>query len=84
MDNVAIWQPGENELVDEKVALYISKSLYKEVEDCLKETGGEFTSVGGYVEFILREFLTKREGEKAHTKEDEELIKVRLRRLGYL
>jgi hypothetical protein len=71
-------------LVDEKVTLYISKSLYNEVEDSLKEKGGELTSVEDYVEFVLREFLTKRDGEKAHTKEDEELIKKRLRRLGYL
>jgi len=71
-------------LVDEKVALYISKSLYNEVEDSLKETGGELTSVEDYVEFVLREFLTKHDGEKAHTKEDEELIKKRLRCLGYL
>ncbi|MCW4038755.1 MAG: CopG family transcriptional regulator [Candidatus Bathyarchaeota archaeon] len=71
-------------MVDEKVALYISKSLYNEVEDSLKEKGGELTSVEDYVEFVLREFLMKRDGEKAHTKEDEELIKKRLRRLGYL
>jgi hypothetical protein len=71
-------------LVDEKVALYISKSLYNEVEDSLKEKGEELTSVEDYVEFVLREFLTKRDGEKTHTKEDEELIKKRLRRLGYL
>jgi Arc/MetJ-type ribon-helix-helix transcriptional regulator len=71
-------------LVDEKVAVYISKSLYNKVESSLKEKGGEFPSVEDYVEFVLRELLTKRGVEKTHNKEDEELIKKRLRRLGYL
>jgi len=65
------------------MAVYISKSLYNQVESNLKEKGGALTSVEGYVEFILREQLTKRSEEKTHTKEDEELIKKRLRRLGY-
>ena len=71
-------------MVDEKVAVYISKSLYNEVESRLKKKGGELKSVEDYVEFVLRELITKRSGEKTHTKEDEELIKKRLRRLGYL
>lgn len=58
--------------------------MYNEVENSLKEKGGELTSVEDYVEFVLRELLTKRDVEKAHPKEDEELIKKRLRRLGYL
>jgi len=70
-------------LVDEKIAVYISKSLYNQVESSLKEKGGALASVEDYVEFILREQLTKRSAEKTHTKEDEELIKKRLRRLGY-
>lgn len=70
-------------MVDKKMAVYISKSLYNQVESNLKEKGGALTSVEGYVEFILREQLTKRSEEKTHTKEDEELIKKRLRRLGY-
>jgi len=71
-------------LVEEKVAVYISKSLYNEVESKSRESGGEFTSVEGLVEFVLREFL-KEQGEKeTYTKEEEELIKKRLRRLGYL
>jgi len=71
-------------LVDEKIAVYISKSLYNEIESSLKKKRGELTSVEDYVEFVLRELLKKHGGEKTHTKEDEELIKKRLRRLGYL
>ncbi|MEE8324004.1 MAG: CopG family transcriptional regulator [Candidatus Bathyarchaeia archaeon] len=70
-------------MVDEKIAVYISKSLYNQVESSLKEKGGALTSVEDYVEFVLRKQLTKRSEEKTHTKEDEELIKKRLRRLGY-
>jgi hypothetical protein len=75
---------GWNRLVEEKVAVYISKSLYNEIKNYLQEKEGELMSAEDYVEFVLREFLTKRGGEKAHTKEEEELIKKRLRRLGYL
>ena len=71
-------------MVDEKLAVYISKSLYHEVENSLKEKGGAHTSVEEYVEFVLRELLKNSDEEKTHTKEDEELIKKRLRRLGYL
>jgi Arc/MetJ-type ribon-helix-helix transcriptional regulator len=71
-------------LVEEKVAVYISKSLYNEVESKSRESGGEFTSVEECVEFVLRAFL-KKEGEKeTYTRDDEEKIKQRLKRLGYL
>ena len=75
---------GWNRLVEEKIAVYISKSLHDEVKSRIKKSGGQFKSVEGYVEVVLREFFTKRGGEKAYTKEVEELIKNRLRRLGYL
>ncbi len=47
------------------------------------EQQGTFSSVDELVEFLLREFLQEQEGE-VMTKEDEEAVKDRLRRLGYL
>lgn len=67
----------------EKVAVYLSKGLYDEVKKRTKK-GTEFESVEGYIEYVLREFLKEEGGDETHTREDEELIKKRLRRLGYL
>jgi hypothetical protein len=71
-------------LVDEKVAVYISKSLYNEVEKRSKEHIKKFRSVEEYVEFVLREVLKGKRKEEKYSKKDEEIIKKRLRRLGYL
>ena len=69
----------------DKVAVYVSKSLYDKVERRVKESGGEFKSVEDYVEFVLREVVKEDENEKQVLKpEEEEKIKRRLRSLGYL
>lgn len=71
-------------LGEEKVAVNVSKNLYDEVESKVKESKGEFKSVEGYVEFVLKEFLKEQGREETYTREEEELIKKRLRRLGYI
>ena len=69
----------------DKVAVYVAKDLYDEVERRVKESGGEFRSVEDYVEFVLREVLKEDENEKQVLKpEEEEKIKRRLKSLGYL
>lgn len=73
-----------NTVGEKKVAVYLSKSLYDEVKKRTKEKDDEFKSVEGYIEFVLREFLKEERGEEPYTREDEELIKKRLKRLGYL
>lgn len=69
---------------EEKVAVSLSKNLYDLIANRFKENTGEFKGVENYVEFILREFLKEKNVEERYTKEEEELIKKRLRRLGYL
>ena len=70
---------------EKKVAIYLSKSLYDKVRRRFEERGGEFKGVDGYVEFVLREVIKEDgEAEKAYTREDDELIKKRLKNLGYL
>ena len=49
-----------------------------------RERGGEFKTIEEYVEFVLTELLREDEPEQAYTPEEEEEIKERLRRLGYI
>jgi hypothetical protein len=64
---------------DSKVILKIPKELYDKIDE--KISGTSFTSVEGYVISKLEnEFPT----EPVYTKEEEELIRERLRKLGYI
>jgi len=49
-----------------------------------KEIEGTGLSVSSYVTYVLKEILAESEEEESLTKEDEELIKKRLRALGYI
>lgn len=71
---------------EDKVAVYVSRDLYDEVERRVQESGGEFKSVEDYVNFVLREVVKEEseEKEETYTKEEEEEIKKRLKSLGYL
>ena len=69
---------------EDKVAVYIPRKLYERIKREIESTGG-FESVDEYVTFVLEELLSGEEhGEEAYSKEEEELIKERLRSLGYL
>ncbi|MQY83424.1 CopG family transcriptional regulator [archaeon] len=64
---------------DEKVSIKIPKFLYDKIQE--KIQGTSFSSVDGYIAMKLEnEFPT----EPVYTKEEEELIKERLRKLGYI
>jgi hypothetical protein len=64
---------------DSKVSLKIPKDLYEKIEE--KISGTSFSSVEEYVVSKLEsEFPT----EPVYTKEEEELIRERLRKLGYI
>ena len=62
----------------------ISDELYEKIEKNLSDYG--FETVDEYVEFVLKEVLEdKSEGdEQVFSGEEEEIIKKRLRDLGYL
>ena len=69
---------------NEGKAVLLSSELYRRIEERVKATG--FASVDEYVTFVLEEVL-KEEGEdeeRAFSEEEEELVKKRLRALGYL
>jgi hypothetical protein len=64
---------------DLKVTLQIPKELYEKIDE--KISGTSFSSVEEYVVSKLEsEFPT----EPVYTKEEEELIRERLRKLGYI
>ena len=69
---------------EEKVNVPIPKSLYKKIEEQIKDS--DFKNVEEYVAFVLREVLSEDEDEKdeVFSKEEEEQVKERLRSLGYL
>ena len=67
-----------------KVPVNISKELLDEIQRRVDESGGEFKTVEEYIEFILTEILREDEPEQVYTLEEEEEIKERLRRLGYI
>lgn len=64
---------------DEKVAVSISKELYDKVEK--KIAGTSIASVEEYIQLLLENEFPE---ETEYTKEEEELIRERLRRLGYI
>ncbi|TXT65272.1 MAG: hypothetical protein BAJALOKI1v1_450002 [Promethearchaeota archaeon] len=64
----------------------IPKPLVKKIKERMKGTG--FSSVSSYVTYVLRQVLSSIEEEEksnqAFTKEEEEMVKKRLRDLGYI
>ena len=65
--------------MSDKVQIKISKELYDKVKE--KITGTSITTVEEYLELLLENEFPE---ETEYTKEEEELIRERLRRLGYI
>ncbi len=65
--------------MSEKVDVKISKELYDKVKE--KITGTSITTVEEYIELLLENEFPE---ETEYTAEEEELIRERLRRLGYI
>jgi len=68
----------------EKVPVNISRELVDEIQRRVDESRGEFQTVEEYIEFVITEILREDEPGQAYTPEEEEEIKKRLRRLGYI
>jgi len=64
---------------DKKVAVKINKELYDKIQE--KIEGTSITSVEEYIELLLENEFPE---ETEYTEEEEELIRERLRRLGYI
>jgi len=62
-----------------KVAIWIPRDLYRKIEE--KIAGTSFPSVE---EYVVRKLENEFPAEPVYSKEEEELIRERLRRLGYI
>lgn len=68
---------------DDSVSVDIPKKLYDRITNKIKNTS--FPSVSRYITYLVEKELAEESGsEGVFSKEDEEKIKERLRRLGYL
>ncbi|MDP8003717.1 MAG: CopG family transcriptional regulator [Caldisphaera sp.] len=67
----------------EKVSINISKDLYEKAKKYI-ESQGTFNSVEELVEFMINELISQSQDQQVMSKEDEEKVKDRLKRLGYL
>lgn len=56
--------------------------LVENIKRQIKDTG--FTSVSSFVEYVMREVVSKNKKGRPFTKEDEKRVKERLRALGYI
>lgn len=66
----------------EHVEVKILKEYYDEIEKIIAETS-QFKAVSDYINFVLKELLSK-EGTSGYSKDEEEIIKKRLEDLGYM
>jgi len=56
---------------EEKVPIYISKTLYERIKKEVEESQGEFKNIEEFIEFVLREVLKEEETEEpAYTPEE--------------
>ena len=68
---------------NDSVSVDIPKKLYDRITNKIKNTS--FPSVSKYITYLVEKELAEESGsEEVFSKEDEEKIKERLRRLGYL
>jgi hypothetical protein len=68
---------------DENITkIAIKKELYQEIERIVEQSN-QFDDVPDYVNFVLQEVLFG-EDAKGYSEEEEEMVKKRLRDLGYL
>ena len=68
---------------EEKVQVDIPASLLRKVQERMK--GTDFKSVSEYVTYVLEEIVKDDDDdEQPYSQEDEEVVKARLRSLGYL
>ena len=81
MDGVGVGKERKREK-EKFTEVLIPTSLFEKVRERIKGTG--FSSVSGYVTYVLREVLSEEEEEEVFSKEDEEKIKARLKALGYI
>jgi len=68
----------------ERVTIKIPRKLYEQLKEIIEDTG--FSSVTDFIVYVLRDLVAggKLKGKDILTEEEIELIRERLRKLGYL
>ena len=70
---------------EEHVTVKIPRALYDTILKRVEESQGEFKDAEEYIEFVLNEIVKEEdETEAPYTPEEEEMVKKRLKKLGYL
>jgi len=71
-----------SELDSSKALISIPRPLAEKIKKKIEGTG--FNSVSEYVTYVIRQIESDKEESKEFSKKDEEKVKERLRKLGYL
>jgi len=68
----------------ERVTIKIPRKLYEQLKEMVEDTG--FSSVTDFIVYVMRDIVAggKLKGRDTLTEEEVELIRERLRKLGYL
>ena len=69
-------------MTDKYTTITIPKQLADKVKEMIENTG--FNSVSSFVTYVLRQIMSEASSPEPFSKEDEELVKNRLKALGYL
>jgi hypothetical protein len=67
---------------NDEVDVKVPRAIYEQLKQRIETSGGAFSGVDEYVVFLVKKALMENETGDIYTK-DEELIKKRLRMLGY-
>jgi hypothetical protein len=66
----------------DEVDVKVPRAIYEQLKQRIETSGGAFSGVDEYVVFLVKKALMENETGDIYTK-DEDLIKKRLRMLGY-
>jgi hypothetical protein len=75
--------PEDKKLDKDEFTIVVSGKLFEKLKEKVSYSNGEFKTIREYVEFILEEVLDE-DSFQVFDLEDEEKIKERLKKLGYI
>ena len=75
--------PEDKKLDKDEFTIVVSRKLFEKLKEKVSHSNGEFKTIREYVEFILEEVLDE-DSFQVFNLEDEEKIKERLKKLGYI
>ena len=67
---------------EETCSVLISKKLFNKIQERLKNSDNEFSTVDSYIEYVLAELLD--DDVSPYTKQEEEEVEKHLKDMGYI